>query len=712
MIRSAMIRPFPLRRVVRGSWYLVPLTATVLALAVWLAALEPADAAGETVPAEVLAQVFPGAERAGAFTGVPPAAVVYTDGAPAGYLLSTETVIGSVGFSGKPLDVLVGLRNDGVIAGAVLRRHDEPILIIGIPDERLRAYVAGFAGLDIRQSAGMAVAPEPAAGMPDAISGATVSSLVMRDAIVRAARAVATSRGLFGGGKDTARLDRETFADAGWADLLGDGSIAHLRLARGAVSRVLGEDIPDSPDSLFIDLYTGLINPPRIGQNLLGRPEFTRLAAGIGAQDTAILVAANGLYSFKGTAYVRSGVFDRLQLVQGEKTIRLESNQYRNIQALAAASAPDFREIGVFTIAADTGFDPLVPWRLELLVVRQTAQGTTMAADFPLEYTLPARYRLGDEAVAAEMSPADEPLWVNMWQRRLGAVAGLVVMLTVLTVILVFQDVIAARQRVYRLTRLAFLSVTVVWLGWIAGAQLSVVNVLTFAHSLLTGFRWEFFLLDPLIFILWSYVAVAMLFWARGVFCGWLCPFGALQELLAEAARRLGLPRVQVPFALHERLWPIKYIIFLGLFAVSLNSTNLAVLGAEVEPFKTAIILKFARHWPFVVYVLALLTAGLFIERFFCRYLCPLGAALAIPARLHMFQWLKRRHQCGRECHICAVRCPVQAIHPTGAINPNECIHCLKCQRLYYDAFTCPPLITRRKRRAERAAMSTPGGQT
>jgi polyferredoxin len=261
------------------------------------------------------------------------------------------------------------------------------------------------------------------------------------------------------------------------------------------------------------------------------------------------------------------------------------------------------------------------------------------------------------------------------------------------------------------LTRLAFLSVTVVWLGWIAGAQLSVVNVLTFAHSLLTGFRWEFFLLDPLIFILWSYVAVAMLFWARGVFCGWLCPFGALQELLAEAARRLGLPRVQVPFALHERLWPIKYIIFLGLFAVSLNSTNLAVLGAEVEPFKTAIILKFARHWPFVVYVAALLTAGLFIERFFCRYLCPLGAALAIPARLHMFQWLKRRHQCGRECHICATRCPVQAIHPTGAINPNECIHCLKCQRLYYDAFTCPPLITRRKRRAERAALSTPGGQ-
>ncbi|HEY5597796.1 MAG TPA: 4Fe-4S binding protein [Kiloniellales bacterium] len=692
------------------------LAATPLALAAWLAAAEPVAAApaeaiiAEVLAPEVLAGAFPGAERAGEFAGDPPAAVVYADGAPAGYVLSTAAVIGSVGFSGKPLDVLVGLRNDGVIAGAVLRRHDEPILIIGIPHERLRAYVAAFAGFDIQQPTVIAEAPEPASGAPDAISGATVSSLVIRDAIIRAARAVAASRGLFGGHESGARLDRESFAAAGWADLLGDGSITHLRLTRGAVSRALGEAIPESPDSLFIELYAALINPPRIGQNLLGRQEFTRLVAGLGAADSAILVAANGLYSFKGTAYVRSGVFDRLQLVQGEKTIRLESTRYRNLETVAAADAPDLREIGVFTVAADSGFNPLAPWRLELLVARETEQGVTLATDFPLEYTLPVRYRLGGPVATAQAASAESPLWVNMWQRRLGSVAGLTVMLTVLTAILVFQDAIAARQRVYRWTRLAFLSVTLVWLGWIAGAQLSVVNVLTFAHSLLTGFRWEFFLLDPLIFILWSYVAVAMLFWARGVFCGWLCPFGALQELLAEAARRLGLPRVQVPFALHERLWPIKYIIFLGLFAVSLNSSNLAVFGAEVEPFKTAIALKFARSWPFLAYVLTLLTAGLFIERFFCRYLCPLGAALAIPARLHMFQWLKRRHQCGRECHICAVHCPVQAIHPTGAINPNECIHCLKCQRLYYDAFTCPPLIARRKRREERAAARTAGG--
>jgi NosR/NirI family nitrous oxide reductase transcriptional regulator len=126
-----------------------------------------------------------------------------------------------------------------------------------------------------------------------------------------------------------------------------------------------------------------------------------------------------------------------------------------------------------------------------------------------------------------------------------------------------------------------------------------------------------------------------------------------------------------------------------------------------VEPFKTAISLRFVRARPFVAFVAALLVAGLFVERFFCRYLCPLGAALAIPARLRMFDWLKRRHQCGSVCQACAVKCTVQAIHPDGRINPNECVYCLECQVLYNDDRTCPPLIERRKRRERREALAS-----
>ena len=183
----------------------------------------------------------------------------------------------------------------------------------------------------------------------------------------------------------------------------------------------------------------------------------------------------------------------------------------------------------------------------------------------------------------------------------------------------------------YTWVRRGYLLFILVWLGWYANAQLSVVNVLTFANSLLTGFSWEYFLSAPLIFVLWASIAAGLLFWGRGPFCGWLCPFGALQELLNNIAQALKIPQYRVPWGLHERLWPIKYIIFLGLFGMSLYSTAFAEQLAEVEPFKTAIILKFAREWPFVIYALTLLAAGLFVERFFCRYMCPLGAALAIP---------------------------------------------------------------------------------
>ena len=200
-------------------------------------------------------------------------------------------------------------------------------------------------------------------------------------------------------------------------------------------------------------------------------------------------------------------------------------------------------------------------------------------------------------------------------------------------------------------------------------------------------------------------VAAALIFWGRGAFCGWLCPFGALQELTNKIGRLFRIPQYKLPWALHERLWPIKYLIFLALFGLSLASIPLAERYAEVEPFKTAIILKFNRAWPFVIFALATLTAGLFIDRFYCRYLCPLGAALAIPARIRMFDWLKRYRECGNPCQLCAIDCPVQAIHPTGEINPNECINCLNCQVLFQSKSTCPVVIKQEKRRArDRAA--------
>ena len=313
----------------------------------------------------------------------------------------------------------------------------------------------------------------------------------------------------------------------------------------------------------------------------------------------------------------------------------------------------------------------------------------------------------GESARIAAPGAAGEPLWVAVWEARRFRIAVLVVGLVALTVILVLQDWFASRPRLLQTVRRAFLVYTVVFIGWYGLAQLSVVHVLTFVHAAVRDFRWETFLIDPMIFILWGFVAFSLLLWGRGVYCGWLCPFGALQELVQQASRRFKLPQFEFPDVVHERLWGLKYIVLLLLFGLSLQSMGEAVRYAEIEPFKTAFTLHLQREWPFVAYAAGLVVVSAFNRKFFCKYLCPLGAALSIPGRFRVFDWwLRRRKECGRPCQVCAHDCEVRAIRPTGEINANECHYCLDCQVTYYNDRKCTPLLERRQKREQRAAQA------
>lgn len=143
-------------------------------------------------------------------------------------------------------------------------------------------------------------------------------------------------------------------------------------------------------------------------------------------------------------------------------------------------------------------------------------------------------------------------------------------------------------------------------------------------------------------------------------------------------------------------------MVIVGLAFVSIEA---ATAASEFEPFRTAITSKFVRAWPYVVYAGLVLGAGLFVERFFCRFLCPLGGALAILGRLRLFSHLPRRDACGSPCSVCRRACPVKAIQPDGTFDMTECFRCLDCQVDYHDEHICPPLAQQRKVRGANAQL-------
>ena len=692
--------------------------------AFWIVLLTLASAAQAQSPylATYLAEVpaatlVEGADSYGAMRSDVPVAPVLRGGETIGWAFITSDFVGTTGYSGKPIHVMVAVGLDAKLTGVKLVKHSEPIVLIGIPEAKVAKLVADFVGLDL-------VAEAEAGGSAhelDIISGATVTIMVIDDSITRSGIRVARALGLGGLAPLTAstgpKFEVNPDADAAddWLTLTGDGTLRRMSLDVGQVNaafaamddpRAAARPLTAPESDTYIDMYATLISVPAIGRRLLGEAEFANLTDWLEEGEHAILVAARGLYSFKGSGYVRGGVFDRIILVQGEDSVRFRDRGHRRVGEIMADGAPMLSEMDIFKIPADADFDPAEPWRLQLLSQRDVAAIERVFTTFDLGYQLPAAYLrpvagpapiVAPEAVTE--SAAQTALWSRIWRDKTAEIAGLGAMLTILTLAFFFQSYLVRSERATTWFRMGFLTVTLVFLGWYANAQLSVVNLMALFGALTTDFSWQAFLLDPLTFILWFAVAAALIFWGRGAYCGWLCPFGALQELTNRIARKLGVPQWTLPWGLHERLWPIKYMIFLGLFGVSLASIEQAEHLAEIEPFKTAIVLKFTRAWPFVAYALALLAAGLFVERFYCRYLCPLGAALAIPARLRMFDWLKRYRECGNPCQTCAHECMVQAIHPTGEINPNECLNCMHCQVLYQSETKCPVVIKQLKRR-------------
>ena len=667
-------------------------------------------------PLPLINEIFPSATRVSDKQGEPALWTIYQDDTILGYAFETNDIARIPAYSGEPVNILVAIDPQGTYLGAKVLEHHEPIILAGIPESKLWKFTEQYTGLSVKDRLKVGGNEKEGIVAIDGLSGATVTVMVINVAITKAATQAAIALGIIEQQADQIQpistIKQDLFTLANWTELIGDGSIRKLYLTRDAVDDAFkgttAEEVDkaseDEKQEMFAEIYYTLADIPTIGKSLFGEADYQWLMQTLQPGEHLVAIMGNG-YSFKGSGYVRGGIFDRIQVHQKDNAISFRDLEHNRISDLYIQGAPKFKEMSVFRIALHHEFDPGMNWQLELLVRRQTGPVDSIFTSFKGQYDPLDKYV---DTPAAIVPEPELTMVQQIWHDRQLEVVLLLSLMGVLLLILFFQDILVRHPTFMHRLRHGFLVITVVVIGWSWGGQLSVVNVFTFLHSLMKDFSWDLFLLDPIIFILWCAAAVTMLLWGRAVYCGWLCPFGALQELVNVMGRYLKLPQFELPFAVHERLWAIKYLILLALFGLSLDSLAMAEQFAEIEPFKTTFLLKFDREWPFILWALLMIFSSLFNRKTFCRYLCPLGAALSVSNSVRLFDWLKRRPECGTPCKTCAKECEIQAIHPNGVINMRECHYCLDCQVTYFNEEKCPPLKKLARKRQQYKEQEIP----
>lgn len=629
-----------------------------------------------------------------------------------GYAYESTDLSRLQGFAGKPIQMMIGLDTQGRFTGVKILHHHEPVFLHGLGEEPLFDFVDQYEGRSLREQIVVQSSLSGKSGKSaegdvvyfDGVSKATVSVLIVNDTVLSSALKVARQKLEAFAQSAPTRAKPDWFEPLGWQQLVDRGYVSRTRIEVDAVEQQLGRPLSDYPTDLtppdgeaFTELYLAYMNSPMVGRNLLGDEHYARFMARLGENDQVLMVASRGMFRHVRDSFTPGSSPDRIGLTQNNLSVEMRDLNWldQNFR-LQADGLPGFDAVNLFRVGGNAGFNPGAEASLKLNV--ELARNHLIADT--ANFTLPVQFA-GDlfETVAIAESPetSREPVWVGLWKERWWQISLLVAGLAVLTVFFARQKTLSRHPTLVHRFRWGFLFFTLFFIGFYAQGQLSVVNIYTLLLALWDGFTLDVFLLDPVLFILWSYTFVTLFIWGRGLFCGWLCPFGALQEMAAWLGQKLRLRQIRVPEHWHRRLILLKYPILLGLVGTAFYSLTLAEQLAEVEPFKTSITLVFWRYWPFVAYAIGLLVIGMFIHKFYCRYLCPLGAGLAVLGRFRLFSWLERIERCGSPCQHCKNECGINAIRKDGRIDYDECIQCLECVVILRDDQQCVDSIVRDK---------------
>ena len=178
--------------------------------------------------------------------------------------------------------------------------------------------------------------------------------------------------------------------------------------------------------------------------------------------------------------------------------------------------------------------------------------------------------------------------------------------------------------------------------------------------------------------LMWIVFALTLL--VGPVFCGWVCPFGSIQEWFGKLGKKIFKRRFNrlIPYKVDRILRYLRYLV-LGLIVYMTAVTGM-LMFANIDPY-----FALFNFWTpevaigGVIILIAVLLLSLLVERPFCKYACPYGALLGVFNLFRIFKVRRNRSTC-IDCKACDRSCPMNIpVSTGGAVRNHQCITCLKC---------------------------------
>nr|WP_319385158.1 4Fe-4S binding protein [uncultured Roseibium sp.] len=632
--------------------------------------------------------------------------LINLDGRVAGYAFETQHLAPLPGFSGAPINLFVILTLEGRLIDVDIVSHNEPIFVSGLGEAPFQDFIAQYKGYSITDSLVIGV-PYGDGGSGsslvylDGVTKATASVRIAHETLLAAALKVAREKMQGIGGRAAAEPDLDYTEELTWEQLVKEGIagrriVTNREVDEAFADTIWADDDPlakDEPDAVYLDLWVVDLGPPAIAEAILEPDSLRQLEnfRELSPEDEPLLVIDAGRHGLVTEDFVRNTSPDLITARQNGLPISLRD---ADLDVELRDGIP-----GEYAMILRTdrrlGFDPTSEWSLSVRAVREhgSFRPEVGTVDFSIPHKTDERFFIRDEP------PAPVPVWRQAMDARSGDLIVLAGGLAMLVPLLFLGQSKLAGFRYYTAFRLAVLAGVIGFVGWWGQGQLSIATVLGVVRGVFDGQSLAFLLYDPFSLLIWAVVIVTFVLWGRGFFCGWLCPFGAMQEFMHHIGRLLRLPQIRVPDRIDRWLVKLKYVILACMIALIFVAPSYLDAAIEVEPFKTAITTFFVREWYYVLYCVGLLALSMMVFKGFCRYICPLGAVMAIGGFLRLRSWIPRRAACGSPCQLCRVKCNYNAIKPTGGIRYDECFQCLDCVTIHDDDKQCVPLILARRGR-------------